>query len=165
MGCSLPASSVHGILQARILEWVGIPFSRESSWPREWTHVSCFADRYFTAWATREALKMSLFPLYSGKVILLNMDFKVDSSFLSAQGKCVAYFWPPWFLMGSPQYLNCINLIGELSFPCCWCQYFFLCFSEVDFNASWYGFLGVYSVWGSLCFLDLCVYVFWQIWE
>ena len=40
MDCSLPASSVHGILQARILEWVAISFSRESSWPRDWTHIS-----------------------------------------------------------------------------------------------------------------------------
>ena len=38
---SLPGSSVHGISQARILEWVAISFSRESSWPRNWTQVSC----------------------------------------------------------------------------------------------------------------------------
>ena len=37
MGCSTPGSSVHGILQARILEWVAIRFSRESSWPGNWT--------------------------------------------------------------------------------------------------------------------------------
>ena len=41
MGCSLPGSSVHGILQARILEWVAIPFSRESSRPRDGTQISC----------------------------------------------------------------------------------------------------------------------------
>jgi len=40
MNCSLPGSSVHGILYARILEWVAIPFSRECSWPRVWTQVS-----------------------------------------------------------------------------------------------------------------------------
>ena len=48
MDCSLPGSSVHGILQARILEWVGIPFSRGSSPPRDGTHISCIADRFFT---------------------------------------------------------------------------------------------------------------------
>ena len=47
-------SSVHGILQARILDWVAIPFSRGSSWPRDRTHVSCIAGRFFTIWATRE---------------------------------------------------------------------------------------------------------------
>ena len=41
MDCSLPGSSVHGILQARVLEWVAISFSRGSSWPRDRTHVSC----------------------------------------------------------------------------------------------------------------------------
>jgi len=54
-GYSLPDSSVHGILQARILEWVGIPFSRGSSWPGGWTWVSHIADRFFTIWATRQA--------------------------------------------------------------------------------------------------------------
>ena len=50
----LPVPSVHGILQARILEWVAIPFSRGSSWPRDWTQVSCIAGGFFTVWATRE---------------------------------------------------------------------------------------------------------------
>ena len=55
MNCSFPGSSVHGILQARILEWVAIPFSRGSSHPREQTWVPCIAGRFFTVWATREA--------------------------------------------------------------------------------------------------------------
>ena len=53
--CSLPDSSVHGFLQARILEWVAIPFSRGSSWPRNQTQVSWIAGRFFTIWVTREA--------------------------------------------------------------------------------------------------------------
>ena len=52
--CSQPGSSVHGIFQARILEWVAISFSRRSSWPRDWTWVSCIVGRHFTIWATRE---------------------------------------------------------------------------------------------------------------
>ena len=48
MDCSLPSSSVHGILQAGILEWVAIPFARGSSQPRDWIHVSCIAGRFFT---------------------------------------------------------------------------------------------------------------------
>ena len=44
-----------GILQARILEWVTMPSSGASSWPRKQTGVSCIADRFFTSWATREA--------------------------------------------------------------------------------------------------------------
>ena len=53
--CSPPGSSVHGILQARILEWVAISFSRGSSQPRDWTQVSYIAGRRFNLWATREA--------------------------------------------------------------------------------------------------------------
>ena len=48
MDCSLPGSSVHGILQAITLKWVAMPFSRGSSWPRDWTCVSCTAARFFT---------------------------------------------------------------------------------------------------------------------
>ena len=48
MDCSLPGSSVHGILQARILEWVAIPFSKGSSLPRGRTCVSHIAGRFFT---------------------------------------------------------------------------------------------------------------------
>ena len=47
--------TVHGILQARILEWVAFPFSRGPSQPSDWTQVSCIAGRFFTSWATREA--------------------------------------------------------------------------------------------------------------
>ena len=52
--CSLPGSSVHGILQARILEWVAISFSRGSSQLRDRTQVSCISGRRFNLWATRE---------------------------------------------------------------------------------------------------------------
>ena len=55
MDCSLLGSSVHRILQARILGWVAIPFFRRSSWPRDWIQVSCIPGRFFTLWATREA--------------------------------------------------------------------------------------------------------------
>ena len=56
MDCSLPGSSVRGIFQARVLEWVAISFSRGSSPPRSWTRVSCSVGRRFTIWATREVL-------------------------------------------------------------------------------------------------------------
>ena len=62
MDCSLPGSSVHGILQAGILEWVAIPSSRGSSQPRDRTHVSCVsctAGRFSTTSATWEAPNVS----------------------------------------------------------------------------------------------------------
>ena len=55
MGCSPPGSSVHGDLQARILEWVAMSSSRGSSQPRDQTQVSRIAGGFFTVWATREA--------------------------------------------------------------------------------------------------------------
>ena len=56
MECSPPGSFVHGISQARILEWAAIPFPRESSQPRDQTQVSCIAGRFFTVWVTNKAL-------------------------------------------------------------------------------------------------------------
>ena len=62
--CSPPGSSVHGILQAIILEWVTISFSRGSSQPRDRTRVSCITGRDFILWATRE-VSLPLAPPYS----------------------------------------------------------------------------------------------------
>ena len=56
--CSPPGFSVHGILQARILEWIAIPFSRGSSQPRDWTLVSCIAGKFFTTWATGKSYQI-----------------------------------------------------------------------------------------------------------
>ena len=49
MDCSPPGCSIHGIIRARILEWVGKPFSRGSSWPRDQTCISCIAGRFLLA--------------------------------------------------------------------------------------------------------------------
>ena len=55
MACSLSSSSAQGILQARILEWVAISYSRESSQPRDQTHVSCIGRQVLNHQATWEA--------------------------------------------------------------------------------------------------------------
>ena len=55
MDCSQPGSSVPEILQARILGWVAICFSRGSYRSRDWTHISCLVGRFFTIWATKKA--------------------------------------------------------------------------------------------------------------
>ena len=63
MDCSPPGSSVHGILQAGILEWVATPSSWVSFLPRDWTYVSCsssIAGRFFYCWATGEAPSNSM---------------------------------------------------------------------------------------------------------
>ena len=56
MDCSPPGSSIHGIVQARILEWAAIPFSRGPFQTRDWTWVSCTEGRFFTVGAIKEAL-------------------------------------------------------------------------------------------------------------
>ena len=58
MVCSLPGSSLHGILQARVLEWIAISFSRGSSWPRDRTRVSRIPGRRFNLWATVHSCNM-----------------------------------------------------------------------------------------------------------
>ena len=74
MASSLPGSSIHGILDARILEWVAISFSRRSFRPRDRTQVSCIAGRCFTLWATREAPnKAKPIPNYLLKQLWISM--------------------------------------------------------------------------------------------
>ena len=75
MDCSPPGSSVRGILQARILEWVAIPFSKGSSQPRDWTQVSCIAGRLKTLYqlSYREVpLKQIFLHLLSLPTVLLS---------------------------------------------------------------------------------------------
>ena len=61
MGCSLPGPSVCGILQARILEWVAISFSKGTSLSRDQTWVSCMAGCFFTVWAVLDYLRPPLY--------------------------------------------------------------------------------------------------------
>ena len=56
MDCSPPGSSVYGISQAKILEWVAISFSRGSSWPRDWTPVFSIGRQILYHWTTKEVL-------------------------------------------------------------------------------------------------------------
>ena len=72
MDCSPPGSSVHGIFQARILEWVVIPFSRFSQ-PRNQTQVSCIAGRFFTIWATRGVKVMPQVRTYYLELLNINL--------------------------------------------------------------------------------------------
>ena len=60
MDCNLSGSSVHGIFQAIVLEWIAVSFFSGSSQPRDRTQVSRIVDRRFAVWATREGLKETL---------------------------------------------------------------------------------------------------------
>ena len=77
MDCSPPSSSVHGISQERILEWVAISFSRRSFWPRDWTCVSCIGRQILYHRATR--LKDLKDPMLLGHLIISRGQNKVIS--------------------------------------------------------------------------------------
>ena len=95
MDCSLPGSSVYGICQARLLEWVAISFSRGSSWPRDKTYASCIGRGILYHSATREALMY----LYISYIFMLERG----KSFYS----CMRHWCLVWYL-GQSSYLgNC----------------------------------------------------------
>ena len=78
MDCSPRGSSVHGIFQARMLEWVAISFSRGSSRPRDRTWVSCTAGRFVTIWATRENPYITHLLSRSSLIFTLHWSISVD---------------------------------------------------------------------------------------
>ena len=104
MDCGLPGSSVHGILQARILEWVAIPFSKGSSWPRDWTQVSHIAGRFFTIWATTEA------QIYLLLLLLLSRFSRVQ---LCATPSTVAHQAPPSLLVACKILLHLLRTVWQ----------------------------------------------------
>ena len=132
--CSPPGTSVHGILQARILEWVAISVSKRSSPPRDRTQVFCITGRFFTSWATKWEQKLcpktergmlGVFwgPLHPAETILC-------SSFPNWYPCCahlqdllqLVWWWSMWNLTLWPVYCpvepQWWNLCG---FLCCFC--------------------------------------------
>ena len=86
MDCSPSGSSVHEILQARILEWVANPFSRGSFRPRDWTQVARNTGRFFTVWATREAQKVLELDNYF-KTAILSMHMSIRENLIMINKK------------------------------------------------------------------------------
>ena len=117
--CSLPGSSIHGILQARILEWVAISFSMGSSWPRDWTQVSCIAGRSFTLWATREACVCTY-----GLFIFLSTYLSIYRSICK---------WWLWEINSHPEFLDqgLLDLSSPFSVP-----YLFIWASSLNYDNS-----------------------------
>ena len=95
MDCSLPGSSVHGIFQAIVLEWIAISFSRGSSRPRDWTRVSCIVDRGFTIWATREVQRKRSYSLIEKETLLRKWSFCVKRKHVCFWDMHVCLF-PRW---------------------------------------------------------------------
>ena len=92
MDCRLPGSSVHGIFQARVMEWVTISFSGGSSQPRDWTQVSFVVGRRFTIWATREVcvpLKFIHVEILTHKV--MELGGRAFGRWLGYEGRSLMY--------------------------------------------------------------------------
>ena len=85
MDYSLPGSSVHGILQAKILQWAAIFLLRGSSWPRDWTRISCVGRRILYHWATSKASAHG-YPWIHGRLALKSSRF-IPSS-IKVSGQC-----------------------------------------------------------------------------
>ena len=112
--CSPPGSSIHGILQARILEWVAIAFSRGSSWPRDRTQVSHIAGRHFNLWATREVLMYNRWP----EILIGWIKIIVTKGSFSK-----AYLWYVCVFVLMHLCLQIIDCL--LSFAICWALYMY----------------------------------------
>ena len=85
--CNTMDYTVHGILQARILEWVAVPFSRGSSQPRDWTQVSHIAGEFLTSWATREAQTPAKWPRNSDNTTVQLTDVNGSAGEASSSWK------------------------------------------------------------------------------
>ena len=120
--CSPPSFSVHGILQARTLEWVAMPSSRGSSQLREQTRVSCISGGFFTVWATREApvVLVSLFNPYvlpPSLSVCLSVSL-FDTHAILACSLCVEearFSWSNFHTLGVAE---CISVVLLHSSPC-----------------------------------------------
>ena len=133
MDCSLPGSCVHGILQARILKWVAVPFSRRSSQPRDQTQVFRIAGKFFTIWATREFFITYSWPLCFK---LIDQIFK-DS------------------LLGSPFLLIYMSVFMLVSYSY---EYYNIIKFEIREHLSFKNFVSIFLLLVFLCyFLDIIV--------
>ena len=111
--CSLPGSSIHVILQARILEWAYISFSRGYSKSRDQTQVSHIAGRLFTSWATREAQEHcsgqpvpSQGDLPDPKIEPESPALQADSLPTELSGKPILYFIASFMSVLEPLFLS-----------------------------------------------------------
>ena len=99
---SLPGSSVHGILHARVQEWIAVPFSRGSSQSRDWTQVSCIAGGFVIIWATRKALllyKVVWHKFLKCPIFLRRLNLRAILRACSQSLNHVGLFVTPWAIV------------------------------------------------------------------
>ena len=111
---------VHGILQARILEWVAVPFSRGSSQPRDWIQVSCIGGGFFPGWATGKSLGKALL-WYPTILRYPAYVCKVWHKSLAIRGLCTVLYSIPYKLGGCFFPFTC-TVVVEQQQQNCWQQ-------------------------------------------
>ena len=120
MDCSPPGSSVCGILQARILEWIAVLFSRESSQPWNQTQVSHIAGGFFTIWASGEVI-LGLYYLskmmWSVLYIMFHLIFKMTQQwkhlgthFINEEKSSLSHNAPEWLSSRAQMLMSCFEL-------------------------------------------------------
>ena len=136
--------SVHEIFQARILEWVVIPFSRKSSWPRDWTQVSCIAGRLFIILATISILIQIFFSHLGCYRILSSLCYTVCPCLLSILYIAMYIYLPQTLNLSSistPSFLNW-EKVFPLQIKAIWSRgKKFCCFCFITFQNTQYLFI------------------------
>ena len=139
-------SSVHGLFQARVVEWVATSFSRGSSWPRDQTQVLHIAGRRFTIWATREFQYLIIWYFIVLSLIqcwLSSQPFRVHHSFLLVGDDCLHFcaFSQEVFLFQNVAWTNFLASEGTAE----------VCYNEKK-NHLQHSFFGSTRTWGFIGF-------------
>ena len=125
--CSLPSVFFHEILQARILEWVAVPFSRASSWPRERIGVCCIACRFFTNWAKGK-------PSYGVAVGFKSKHLAPESKHINIFNKHLKWDKSVWldnYLLENNQVTQYKYRMVPVNIGCLWDWHLWICFPFV----------------------------------
>ena len=109
MDCSILCSSVHGIFQARVLEWVAISFSRGSSWPRDRIQVSCTVGGRFTIWAKEKTFYRINW--FEKEIYLKAMLAGITESVIFLRRNYLAAFHPVFIFLFKQSYILTVALI------------------------------------------------------
>ena len=138
MACSPPGSSVCGVFQARILDWVAISSSRGSSGPSNWTCVFCIAGGFFTIWATREAWSQITTTQFLWKPPNFSTLLSVDSVWgrrihILSMNVLFVLLLEPKKMGSSSRFIKCICSVTQTSLLCnpllseteVWCRYWY----------------------------------------
>ena len=141
--CDPTDYTIHGILQARILEWVAFPFSRGSSQLRDWTQVSCTADGFFTSLATRETQSLWESSIIFKKAKVLTSKTLKAVAFKSSNfcSFCSSSLW------SSPLFAPFSSCWGSITLSWRWPTPFL---GAVEYIAGLASLMGLQGTWSSM---------------